>query len=101
MEDRKQERIPAPTQLGGAVEYAADMLTGLIRLSLTLGALPAWTIPLSLRRGISAAVHSTVQASAVVPHALLRGVNRFADEFSASGEEIDEHEGSEEGDPCL
>ncbi len=88
MSDRWEERIPVPTQLGGAVESAAEGLTGLTRFSLRLVTLPALTFPPALRRGISAAVHSAVEASAVVPHAVLRGVSRFADEFSSPGNEV-------------
>ena len=88
MSESPEDRIPVPTQLGGNVESAAEVLTDLTRFSLKLATFPALTLPSALRRGISAAVHSAVQASAVVPHAVLRGVNRFADEFSAPGNEV-------------
>ncbi len=73
---------PAPEGWGSGVEAAAGAVSGFVRLGLKAATLPAMIMPRSLRDGLSRAVKIAVQASGIVPHAVARGVDDFADDFA-------------------
>lgn len=73
----------APEGWGTGVENAAAAVSDLVRLGLRAAALPAMVMPQSLRAGFSRTVKIAVHASGILPHAVARGVDGFADDFAA------------------
>lgn len=66
---------------GGGLEAAADLISDGARFSLSAVTWPAMILPRSLRRGFARGIRSVVQAAGILPHAVARGVNSFADDF--------------------
>ena len=80
---RSDKDWPDPSEeWGKAVGAAADSLTFAVRLGLASAMLPAKALPHSWRKGLAEALHTTVEATAVLPHAFFKGISDYADELA-------------------
>ncbi|MCP3963346.1 MAG: hypothetical protein GY719_36370 [bacterium] len=79
--DERRPRL-VPEGWGSGVEAAAEGMSNLVRLGMKAAALPAMFMPQSLRQGFSRALKGGVEASGILPHAVVRGLEHFADEIA-------------------
>jgi hypothetical protein len=87
MTDRDECKPRAvPEGWGGGLEAAADLVSGAARFSLSAATWPAMVLPRFLRRGFARGIRLAVQAAGILPHAVARGANSFADDFGGAEE---------------
>ena len=76
----------APEGWPEVVKTAASVVSDVVRFSLIVGALPAMALPQVLRSAASRGIRTAVEASGIVPHAIARGLDVFADDLAGAEE---------------